>query len=140
MNNISLCYHRIGLVQTQVTITLTIDVQYRPMGSAFFAPGYNALSSGWGWNNLNELHVLVLTSITNADCVSRLPEFSSVIYDHTLCVLSAPGNSICEEGNPLVANGQIHGVSAWDAQCDGSTPSMHERIFHFRSWIESIIS
>lgn len=88
----------------------------------------------------NDLHVLVLTSITNADCRARLPEFSPVIYDHTLCVLAAPGNSICSEGNPLVANGQIHGVSSWDALCDGTTPSMHERVFHFRSWIESVIS
>lgn len=110
------------------------------MASAAFGPGMNAISSGWGAHNRDALHVLTLTSLTNADCRNRLPLFADVIHDHTLCMLPAPFTAVCDWGNPLVANGQIVGVNIWDAVCDGSQPSMHERVHHFRSWIESIIA
>lgn len=134
----SACFNRIGLVQTVNPIVLSIDVQSRPLASAVFGPGVNALSSGWGSIRRDQLHVLTLTSITNADCQTRLPGFSSVIYAHTLCMLPAPGNAICDLGNPLVANGLIVGVNAWDAACDGSQPAAHERIAHFRPWILTV--
>lgn len=130
--------NRLGLVQTTNPIPLTIDVQSRPMASVFFPSGVNAMSSGWGSVNRDQLHVLTLTSITNVDCQTRLPAFSHVIYAWTLCMLPAPGNAICDLGNPLVANAQIVGVNAWDAACDGSQPAAHERVAHFRPWIVSV--
>lgn len=132
-------YLRIGLVQTQVAIIMSIDVQSRPMGSEFFGPGINALSSGWGINQ-DELRVLTLTSITNADCRIRLPQDQSIIYDHVVCMLAAPGNAICSPGNPLVQNGQIVGINLYDPSCDGTLPSLHERMHHFRPWILSVIA
>lgn len=128
-------------MQTQVPMTLTANVQTRALASAFFGPGNNAMTSGWGEGTSlrNELHFFFLTSLTNADCRTRLPDYSSVIYEHTLCMLPAPGNGICDRGNPLVAGAQLVGISAWDAACDGTSPSAHERISHFRIWIESVI-
>lgn len=119
---------------------LSVNVQSRPLASEFFGPGLNALSSGWGQNLRSSLHVLSLTSITNADCINRMPPaFGHVVYAHTLCMLGAPGNAICDWGNPLVSNAFIVGINAWDAACDGSLPAAHERIAFFRNWILSVV-
>lgn len=115
---------------------MTIDIQTRPLASDFFGPGQNAISSGWGQQPRDALHVLLLTSITNADCRNRVPtEYEHAVYDHTLCMLPAPETAICDWGNPLVANAFIVGINAWDAACDGTLPAAHERISHFRDWI-----
>lgn len=134
-------FSRIGLVQVFNPITLNVNVQIIPMASAAFAPGVNGVSSGWGQGSRFELHFFYLTSLTNADCRIRLPEgFGHVIYDNILCMLPALGNAVCDRGNPLVADGHLVGVSSWDAACDGTMPSMHERVYHFRSWIQSVIA
>lgn len=109
-------------------------VQPRPIASAVFGPGVNADSTGWG--NRQDLHVLTSTSLTHADCQTRLPGWSHFVYaDQTLCMLPAAGNAICNTGNPLIAAGQIVGVQSWEPVCDSALPSMHMRINHFRAWI-----
>lgn len=110
------------------------------MASAFFAADLPAVSTGWGAHDRDALHILSLTSTTNAHCLAWLPEYETVIYDWTLCMIPPPGQAICDFGNPLVAGGQIVGVNIWDAVCDGSRPSMHERVHHFRGWIETMIA
>lgn len=120
---------------------MNANVQIVPLASAAFGPGVNAVSSGWGGGSRHELHFFYLTSLTNADCRDRLPaDFGHVIYANVLCMLPAPGNAICDRGNPLVEAGQLVAIAGWDAACDGSLPSMHERVYHFRSWILSVIA
>lgn len=126
----------VGLVQTLVTIVFTSTVQSRPLASTIFGSGINTESTGWA--NRNQLHVLSATSLTNSDCQSRIPGWNHFIYSHTLCVLAAPGNRICDSGNPLIAANQIVGVQAWEPRCDEDLPSMHERVAHFRDWIVGI--
>lgn len=69
----------------------------------------NLFQESTGWAQRNQLHVLSATSLTNTDCQSRIPGWNHFIYAQTLCVLAAPGNRICDSGNPLIAAGQIVG-------------------------------
>lgn len=124
----------IGLVRTIINMFLSASVTPIPVASAVLGGGVNAGSTGWG--NRPNLHVLVSTSLTNADCQSRLPGWSHFVYaDQTLCMLATAGNMICDTGNPLEAAGQIVGIQSWQPVCDSAFPSMHMRINHFRAWI-----
>lgn len=124
------------MIQTANFITFTANVQLIPLGTAFVAPALTAISSGWGPRT--QLHTLTVNTISNADCRSRMTaNWHPFIYEHTLCVLTNAGQAICENGNPLVINNQIVGIAAWDFNCQGSHPSMHERVAHFHPWIVS---
>lgn len=106
----------------------------------YFGPGRAGVSSGWGEGSRNELHFMFLSAISNSECRSRLPEYSSVIYEHSLCMMSRfLGYGLCDRGNPLDERGELIGISSWDASFDGTLPSVHERISHFLPWIQSII-
>lgn len=112
------------------------------MASGFFGAGLEAVSTGWGFHarNRDVLHWMTLSSVSNDECRDRLPGFEEVIRVSNLCLLPPQGEAVCDFGNPLVANGQVVAVSIWDAACNGVFPSVHERVAHHRSWIDSVIA
>lgn len=102
-----------------------------------FPSGLFATSTGWGVRN--QLHSLAVVSTANDFCRAQLGIWNIFVYDQTLCMISPPGNTICDSGNPLVANGLLIGIQTWESNCVSGFPSMHERINHNRGWIESVI-
>lgn len=115
-------------------MTFTSTVQFITLASAFIGPGISVTSTGFGPRT--QLHVMSATTLTNADCASRMTQnWHQFIYPHTLCILGASGNAVCENGNPLTANNLLVGVAAWDLSCSGAYPAMHERVAYFREWI-----
>ena len=71
------------------------------MGSIFIEAGVNAVVTGWGQTSnpgslANTLQWATLTTITNADCRSRLAATNAArVFDTNICTFTRAGQGIC---------------------------------------------
>lgn len=80
----------IAVVQTATVIAFNTNVQAIALGSTAVGGGQNAIITGWGTpTNANQLTFFSTTTLTNADCRSRIPAADrDYIIDQKLCTFS----------------------------------------------------
>lgn len=87
------------------------------------------------------LQYLRVKTLTNEKCLARYHDvYPDYIYDGTLCTYAGQRQGTCsgDFGGPLVANGQLIGVSSWAWPCAFARPDGFTRISVFTEWIEEI--
>lgn len=113
----------ISVVETASTMPLSVNIQPISLGSSFVSGGVNAIVMGFGWTttenptNSQTLQYIRTTTITNADCASRLAKVQNIeVFDHTVCTLSGAGQGTCnrDTGGALVSNDVLIGLVRYE--------------------------
>lgn len=85
-----------------------------------------------------------MTTITNDECIRRLPLESPVDYYTTLCAHSTKEKvGLCwgDGGDPLInSNNKLIGVASWTRSCEKGSPEGFTRISEFATWIDGIVN
>lgn len=135
------------MIRTVTGVGITNDqVSVIPLGSIFIGAGVNAVVSGWGQTSnpgslANTLQWASLTTLSNADCRSRLaPSNAARVFESNICTFSRAGQGICngDGGGPLVSNGQLIGAVSWGIPCAIGSPDVYSRISSYRAWMMSV--
>lgn len=84
----------------------------------------------------DSLQFLNVNTLTTNDCRAKVPE-PAVVHANTICALGATGSGICsgDYGGPLVANGQLIGISSVRFNCAAGFPDIYVRISSHYDWI-----
>lgn len=138
----------ISLVQLDRNIVFSPSVQPIPIASQFIGGGINAIIAGFGFLTIQErifsenLQYIGKTTITNSDCVSRMPEFlKPEITERILCSFNGVGQGLClgDTGGAVIASGSVIGIMSFGQACAIGVPDAHVRISKFVPWISSVI-
>lgn len=88
----------VSVVQTATIFAMNANVRIIPMGSASAGGGLSAQVSGWGGvlqtggAAPNQLQVLTVTTLTNADCRARHTATNAAfVFDHKICTFTRAG-------------------------------------------------
>lgn len=139
-------------MQVHENIVFSSTVQPISLSSDFISGGLNVVIAGYGLANERDtefqdaLQYLRTTTLTNADCRSRMPEFMHPeITERTFCTFASAGQGICRgvTGAAVVHNNNLVGVVSFGqvtGRC-GTWPDCHVRLSHpaIRSWVVSVI-
>ncbi|CAO1321100.1 unnamed protein product [Diamesa serratosioi] len=133
----------VSVVQTATAMIMNANVRIIPMGSASAGGGLSAQVSGWGGTTTggsapNQLQVLTVTTLTNADCRARHSTTNAAfVFDHKICTFTRAGQGICQgdSGGPLWSGGVQIGLVSWNIPCARGWPDAYDRVAWFRSWI-----
>lgn len=129
------------------TISFSSSVQPLALGSSFVGGGVNTVMVGFGLlaeeSEFSEnLQYVTVTTITNADCASRMPDFLiPTITDKILCTFTRAGQGLCfgDSGGPVIAGNAAIGIMSFAMPCAVGYPDGHTRISSHRAWITSVI-
>lgn len=114
--------------------------------------GVSAILSGWGnvqdlsmpgrFRRPDVLQFREFSTLSNEECRRRHGTLHTRIFPSSVCTDAPARTGICtwDDGNPLVANGEIIGVVAWAIPCGTGTPDVYTRVFSFINWIISTIN
>lgn len=133
----------ISVAQTETVMGFTATVAPIGLGSAFVGGGVSAIASGWGQTSnpgtaAATLQFVALTTLTNADCRSRLSAtLAARIFDSVICTFVGAGRGTCmgDSGGPLAVGGNVIGAVSWGIPCAVGSPDVYARISSHRSWI-----
>jgi Trypsin len=136
------------LVQLEGNIIYSSSVQPLPIASNFIGGGVNAVLAGFGFLTIQNrtfsdvLQYVTVTTITNSDCVSRMPEFlQPEITDRIMCTFTRAGQGLClgDTGGAVISGNAAIGIMSFGQACALGVPDGHTRISIFRSWILSVV-
>lgn len=129
-------------------IVYSSSVQPLPIASNFIGGGVNAVLAGFGFLTIQNrtfsdvLQYVTVTTITNSDCASRMPEFlQPEITGRILCTFTRVGQGLClgDTGGAVISGNAAIGLMSFGQACALGVPDGHTRISIFRPWILSIV-
>lgn len=89
------------VIQNVAPFTFTAVVTPINLGSGHVGGGVNVNLAGWGGTGTpgppwpNDLQTITLTTLTNADCRARIPQYAEYIFDHKICTFTQVGQGVC---------------------------------------------
>ncbi|XP_059622747.1 chymotrypsin-2-like [Phlebotomus argentipes] len=137
----------ISLLQSRDVIATSATVQPLAVGSEHVGGNLQATAAGWGrvGANLplaNTLQWLSTTTLTNAECRSRMPNANTanMVFDNTICAFTRQGEGMCngDSGSALFIGTTAIGVVSWGiGPCANGWPDNFARVSSHRTWIIS---
>ncbi len=103
----------------------------------------NYFLTGWGGTAVtggpapNNLQWIQKTTLTNADCRTRMGPNARFVLDSTICTFNQAGQGICQgdSGGPLTAANTVIGIVSWNIPCARGFPDGYDRVSYWRDWI-----
>lgn len=139
----------IALMKTISSISFNSNVAPINLPSSATGGGVTAVVSGWGRRVVggplpDQLHAVVLRTLTNTECKARFaasesPHMAYQVNDFKLCTLNQKGEGTCngDSGGPLTAESAVIGIVSFGIACAVGAPDAYERVFNHRQWILS---
>jgi len=137
----------VSVVQTATVIQFNPNVQPVDIASVDTPGGLNVWVSGWGGTAQtggpapNALQVLQTTTLTNADCATRMQHNAGFVFPHKICTFTREFEGICQgdSGGPLTIGIGVNaiqvGTVSWNIPCARGFPDGFDRMAYFRNWI-----
>jgi hypothetical protein len=132
------------MVQIDGNFVFSPAVQPIGLASHFISGGTNAILAGFGFLTIQNrafsdtLQYVQVTTITNSDCASRMPEFlQPEITERILCTFTRVGQGLClgDTGGAVISGNSVIGIMSFGQACALGVPDGHTRISVFLPWI-----